>query len=121
MLLMSLKLDKHNVNANMFCFLYNTFYFVVSEGYVSMAVYVWKKMCAFLGECVLVYGDVYTKEAVSMCVEGCAYLYGSHVCIYTHGNVCVRGRDRISLWMESSNIGKINRKLIHKFHVISEI
>ena len=73
MLLMSLKLGEHNVNANMFWFLYNAFCFVMSEGYVSMAVRI-LKMCAFLGPGVLVYRDVYTKEAVSMCMEGHANL-----------------------------------------------
>lgn len=57
-------------------------------------------------------------------------MYGNYACIYIHRYVCVedcmcvcvpvylRERERISVWMEASNMGKTIRKLRGKFYGI---
>lgn len=71
-----------------------------------------------VGKDVCVVGVMYNlgicMGEVSMCVGGYVYLYGNYVCICIHSNVyvedcvcvCMWEKERSSVWMEASNIGK---------------
>lgn len=87
-----------------------------------MGVHVGKDMCVVSVTCIL----GICPGIISMCVGG----YVWKLCMHLHTQICVCGRlyvcvcvpvymrERISVWMEASNMGKTIRKLRGKFYGI---